>query len=185
MSLSRPVPDRFSRPACPERPGQAGTGEAFAQVNPVLIIQDRSGQGPVLDLSSACPLGLRTGQVEGRADERSMGQGVRFPMASVPAHHPGTRSLALHPGPAWLHPGRRARTPRHTAVQGRAEVRPHQLRKRMRTLQPEAGQQGTRAAARSQTCLFLVSLLDAAFWMLPALMLNAFIIYTAWCAWWI
>lgn len=31
----------------------------------------------------------------------------------------------------------------------------------------------------------MVSLLDAAFWMLPCLMFNALIIYTAWCAWWI
>jgi hypothetical protein len=31
----------------------------------------------------------------------------------------------------------------------------------------------------------MASLADAAFWMLPCMLFNAFIIYTAWCAWWI
>lgn len=81
-------------------------------------------------------------------------------------------------------PGR-LRGSHRPVVQGRGQVRPEQRARGLHAVQHPTRRPRTRPTAGAQARLLVVSLLDAAFWMLPALLLNAAIIYVAWCEMWI
>jgi hypothetical protein len=82
--------------------------------------------------------------------------------------------MALHTQGTGLYRSSAARTPRHPTGQGRSEVRPQQLCKRMRTLQPQAGGQSTSTTARAKARVLMV--IDHAFDLLPALLLIALLV---------
>lgn len=78
--------------------------------------------------------------------------------------------MALHTQAGRLHDKGRARTPHPAPGQGWQQVRPIQLRKRMRTLQPQARRSKANATTRASACLDLVADL------LPALLLIALMV---------
>lgn len=64
--------------------------------------------------------------------------------------------MALYRSAAWLHHHRGPGGPRRPAGQGRGQVRPSQLPRRVRLVQQEQRRPRTRAAARAKARVLLV-----------------------------